>query len=40
MQSQLTLTLGVHEIEWRFLRDYNDGFNEAAWIDDVVFTGQ
>jgi hypothetical protein len=40
MQNQLTLTLGVHEIEWRYLRDNNDGLNEAAWIDDVSFTGQ
>jgi hypothetical protein len=40
MQNQVTLTLGVHEIEWRFLRDYNDTFSDSARIDDVVFTGQ
>ena len=40
MPMQLSLTLGVHEIEWRYLRDGNDSLNESARIDDVVFTGQ
>jgi hypothetical protein len=34
-------TVGVHEIEWRFERDYTGGQpTDAAWLDDVVFTGQ
>jgi hypothetical protein len=37
----LDLTLGVHDIEWRFERDYYGGtINDGARIDDVVFTAQ
>ena len=37
----LPLTLGVHEIEWRF-ETYSTvgGPTDSAWIDDVVFVGQ
>ena len=35
----LPITLGVHDVEWRYQRDpYSQG--HAAWIDDVAFVGQ
>jgi hypothetical protein len=35
------LTLGVHELEWRFQRDsYGGQPTDAAWIDDISFIGQ
>jgi hypothetical protein len=37
----IQIPLGIHEIEWRFERDYYGGqTTDAAWIDDIVFTGQ
>ena len=37
----ITLTLGIHDIEWRFDRESNGGqASDSARIDDVVFTGQ
>jgi hypothetical protein len=39
-QYSIPLTLGVHDIEWRFERDYATTATDAARIDDVVFTGQ
>ena len=37
----LTIPLGIHEIEWRFERDFYVGQStDAARIDDVVFVGQ
>ena len=37
----LTIPLGIHEIEWRFARDFYVGQStDAARIDDVVFVGQ
>ncbi|HUQ08752.1 MAG TPA: hypothetical protein VM146_00455 [Steroidobacteraceae bacterium] len=40
-QYTFPLVLGVHDIEWRFERDYYGGTsNDSARIDDVVFTGQ
>jgi len=37
----LPITLGIHEIEWRYARDsYGGSAADAARIDDVVFTGQ
>jgi hypothetical protein len=37
----LQLTLGIHEIEWRYQRDSYGGLaSDSARIDDVVFTGQ
>jgi hypothetical protein len=39
-QHSVNLTLGVHEIEFRFERDYYGGTaNDAARIDDLVFSG-
>ncbi|MEO8019839.1 MAG: hypothetical protein ABI769_18675 [Pseudomonadota bacterium] len=35
------VTLGIHDIEWRFERDsYGGQASDAARIDDVVFVGQ
>jgi hypothetical protein len=39
-QYTIPLSLGVHDIEWRFERDYGATADDAARIDDVVFTGQ
>jgi hypothetical protein len=40
-QYTIQVPLGVHEIEWRFEKDYYGGqTTDAAWIDDVVFVGQ
>jgi hypothetical protein len=40
-QYTLPVTLGIHEIEWRFEKDYYSGqATDSAWIDDVVFVGQ
>jgi hypothetical protein len=40
-QYTINVPFGVHEIEWRFERDYYGGAStDAAWIDDIVFTGQ
>jgi hypothetical protein len=37
----IQIPLGIHEFEWRFERDfYGAQTSDAAWIDDVVFTGQ
>jgi hypothetical protein len=37
----IQIPLGIHDIEWRFERDYYGGqTTDAAWIDDVVFIGQ
>ena len=37
----LQMTLGIHEIEWRYQRDSYGGLaSDSARIDDVVFTGQ
>jgi hypothetical protein len=37
----IQLTLGIHEIEWRFERDSYGGLaSDAARIDDIVFTAQ
>jgi hypothetical protein len=37
----LPITLGVHTIEWRFVRDaYSGPSTDSAHIDDVVFVGQ
>jgi len=37
----LQIPLGIHDIEWRFERDYYAGqATDAAWIDDVTFVGQ
>jgi hypothetical protein len=39
-QHTVNLTLGVHEIEFRFERDYYGGTaNDASRIDDLVFSG-
>jgi thrombospondin type 3 repeat protein len=35
------LTVGVHNIEWRYLKDsYGSQGADAVWIDDVAFVGQ
>jgi len=37
----IQIPLGVHEIEWRYEKYYyGSTVGDAAWIDDVVFTGQ
>jgi hypothetical protein len=37
----LSLTLGIHEIEWRYeTYSYGSQPSDSAWIDDVVFTAQ
>jgi hypothetical protein len=38
-QYDVPLTLGLHDIEWRFTKHYYGSQGpESAWIDDVVFT--
>jgi hypothetical protein len=42
-QYSIQLTLGIHEIEWRYEKDYyysGGQTTDAARIDDVVFVGQ
>lgn len=39
IQYSTPISLGVHDIEWRFDRDYYGGTSDdSAYIDDVVFT--
>ncbi|MFL6600879.1 MAG: binary toxin-like calcium binding domain-containing protein, partial [Steroidobacteraceae bacterium] len=35
------ITLGIHNVEWRYQKDsYGSQGTDAAWIDDVAFAGQ
>jgi hypothetical protein len=37
----MPITLGIHEIEWRFSTySYGGQSTDSAWLDDVVFAGQ
>ena len=40
-QLSVPLTLGVHNVEWRYQKDsYGTQGADAAWIDNVAFVGQ